>query len=77
VSGSASIIIWLVGPTGIASRGWLCFGHKACARLSVLYKRASRLFTDLGQARGEVGCRGDERARRTPPLIIDDWGRNR
>ena len=43
----------------------------------MLYKRASRLFTDLGQARGEVGCRGDERARRTPPLIIDDWGRNR
>jgi hypothetical protein len=25
---------------------------------SVLYKRASRLFTDLAQARGEAGCRG-------------------
>jgi DNA replication protein DnaC len=29
-------------------------GHKACREgFSVLYKRASRLFTDLAQARGE------------------------
>ena len=45
----------LVGPTGIG-KSWLAcaLGHKACREgFSVLYKRASRLFTDLAQARGE------------------------
>jgi DNA replication protein DnaC len=45
----------LIGPTGIG-KSWLAcaLGHKACREgFSVLYKRASRLFTDLAQARGE------------------------
>jgi hypothetical protein len=39
----------LIGPTGIG-KSWLAcaLGHKACREgFSVLYKRASRLFTDL------------------------------
>jgi DNA replication protein DnaC len=67
----------VIGPTGIG-KSWLAcaLGHKACREgFSVLYKRASRLFSDLTQARGEG---------RLPPLlttlervrllIIDDWG---
>ncbi len=45
----------VVGPTGIG-KSWLAcaLGHKACREgFSVLYKRASRLFGDLTQARGE------------------------
>ena len=45
----------MIGPTGIG-KSWLAcaLGHKACRDgFSVLYKRASRLFTDLAQARGE------------------------
>src|SRR5205807_2314835 len=44
----------LVGPTGIG-KSWLAcaLGHKACREgFSVLYKRASRRFTDLAHARG-------------------------
>jgi DNA replication protein DnaC len=50
----------LIGPTGIG-KSWLAcaLGHKACREgFSVLYKRASRLFTDLAQARATAGCRG-------------------
>ena len=45
----------IVGPTG-TGKSWLAcaLGNKACRDgLSVLYKRASRLFADLAQARGE------------------------
>jgi DNA replication protein DnaC len=45
----------VVGPTGIG-KSWLAcaLGHKACRDgFSVLYKRSSRLFGDLAQARGE------------------------
>ena len=45
----------VVGPTGIG-KSWLAcaLGHKACREgFSVLYKRATRLFADLTQARGE------------------------
>jgi DNA replication protein DnaC len=45
----------MIGPTGIG-KSWLAcaLGHKACRDgFSVLYKRASRLFADLAQARGE------------------------
>jgi DNA replication protein DnaC len=45
----------VVGPTGIG-KSWLAcaLGHQACREgFSVLYKRASRLFGDLAQARGE------------------------
>jgi len=42
---------------------------------SVLYKRASRLFTDLAQARGEGRLpRLMNALERTRLLIIDDWG---
>src|SRR3954468_11373738 len=45
----------IVGPTG-SGKSWLAcaLGNKACRDgFSVLYKRASRLFADLAQARGE------------------------
>ena len=51
---------YLAGSTGIG-KSWLAcaLGHKACREgFSVLYKRATRLFSDLTQARGEGGCHG-------------------
>src|SRR5216684_3427503 len=45
----------IVGPTG-TGKSWLAcaLGNKACRDgFSALYKRASRLFADLAQARGE------------------------
>jgi DNA replication protein DnaC len=67
----------LIGPTGIG-KSWLAcaLGHKACREgLSVLYKRASRLFTELAQARGEGRLlRLMTTLERTRLLIIDDWG---
>ena len=67
----------LIGPTGIG-KSWLAcaLGHKACREgFSVLYKRASRLFTDLAQARGEGRLpRLMTTLERTRLLIIDDWG---
>jgi DNA replication protein DnaC len=41
-------------------KSWLAcaLGHKACREgFSVLYKRASRLFTDLAQGAAKAGCR--------------------
>ena len=67
----------LIGPTGIG-KSWLAcaLGHKACREgFSVLYKRASRLFTDLAQARGEGRLlRLMTTLERTRLLIVDDWG---
>jgi DNA replication protein DnaC len=67
----------LIGPTGIG-KSWLAcaLGHKACREgFSVLYKRASRLLTDLAQARGEGRLpRLLTTLERTRLLIIDDWG---
>src|SRR5256885_739643 len=67
----------LIGPTRIG-KSWLAcaLGHKACREgFSVLYKRASRLFTDLAQARGEGRLpRLMTTLERTRLLIIDDWG---
>ena len=57
---------------------WLAcaLGHKACRDgFSVLYKRASRLFADLAQARGEGRLpRLLTTLERIRLLIIDDWG---
>ena len=67
----------IIGPTGIG-KSWLAcaLGHKACRDgFSVLYKRASRLFTDLAQARGEGRLpRMLTTLERIRLLIIDDWG---
>src|SRR5438270_2258924 len=67
----------LIGPTGIG-KSWLAcaLGHKACREgFSVLYKRASRLFTDLAQARGEGRLpRLMTTLEPTRLLNIDDWG---
>ena len=51
-------------------------GNKACRDgFSVLYKRASRLFADLAQARGEGRLsRLMTTLERTNLIIIDDWG---
>jgi len=67
----------IIGPTGIG-KSWLAcaLGHKACRDgFSVLYKRASRLFVDLAQARGEGRLpRLLTTLGRIRLLIIDDWG---
>jgi DNA replication protein DnaC len=67
----------VIGPTGIG-KSWLAcaLGHKACREgFSVLYKRASRLFGDLTQARGEGRLpRLLATLERVRLLIIDDWG---
>ena len=67
----------MIGPTGIG-KSWLAcaLGHKACREgLSVHYKRASRLFADLAQARGEGRLpRLMTALERIRLLIIDDWG---
>jgi DNA replication protein DnaC len=67
----------IVGPTG-TGKSWLAcaLGNKACRDgFSVLYKRASRLFADLAQARGEGRLlRLMNTLERTKLIIIDDWG---
>jgi DNA replication protein DnaC len=67
----------IVGPTG-TGKSWLAcaLGNKACRDgFSVLYKRASRLFADLAQARGEGRLsRLMTTLERTNLVIIDDWG---
>src|ERR1700722_365368 len=67
----------IVGPTG-TGKSWLAcaLGNKACRDgFSVLYKRASRLFADLAQARGEGRLsRLMTMLERTNLIIIDDWG---
>ncbi len=65
------------GPTGVG-KSWLAcaLGHKACREgLSVLYRRAPRLFAELATARGEGNLpRLMAKLERTRLLIIDDWG---
>jgi DNA replication protein DnaC len=67
----------IIGPTG-TGKSWLAcaLGNKACRDgFSVLYKRASRLFADLAQARGEGRLlRLMNTLERTKLIIIDDWG---
>jgi DNA replication protein DnaC len=64
-----------VGSTG-TGKSWLAcaLGNKACRDgFSVLYKRASRLFADLAQARGEGRLpRLMTTLERTNLIIIDD-----
>jgi len=67
----------IVGPTG-TGKSWLAcaLGNKACRDgFSVLYKRSSRLFADLAQARGEGRlARLIATLERVNLLILDDWG---
>ncbi len=67
----------IVGPTG-TGKSWLAcaLGNKACRDgFSVLYKRASRLFADLAQARGEGRlARLMTMLERANLIIVDDWG---
>lgn len=67
----------IVGPTG-TGKSWLAcaLGNKACREgFSVLYRRASRLFADLAQARGEGRiARLMISLDRISLIIIDDWG---
>lgn len=67
----------IVGPTG-TGKSWLAcaLGNKACRDgFSVLYKRTSRLFSDLAQARGEGRlARIIASLERINLLILDDWG---
>ncbi len=65
------------GSTG-TGKSWLAcaLGNKACRDgFSVLYKRTSRLFADLAQARGEGRlARLIAVLERVNLLILDDWG---
>jgi DNA replication protein DnaC len=67
----------ICGPCG-TGKSWLAcaLGHKACREgVSVLYRRAPRLFAELATARGEGRLsRMLTMLERTRLLIIDDWG---
>jgi DNA replication protein DnaC len=59
-------------------KSWIAcaLGNKACREgVSVLYRRAPRLFADIATARGEGRlARLMTTLERTRLLIIDDWG---
>ncbi len=67
----------ITGPTGVGKTYLGCaMGNKACREgLSVLYQRATRLFYELGVARGEGRyLRVLKAIGQVELLIIDDWG---
>jgi len=67
----------ITGPTGVGKSYLACaFGQKACRDgLSVTYRRASRLFEELAQARADGTLPSVmRRLARTRLLIIDDFG---
>jgi len=69
--------ILLTGPCGVGKSYIACaLGHKACLEgYRVLYLRATRLFADLGLARGDGRySKLMNTIARTDLLIIDDWG---
>lgn len=67
----------IVGPTG-TGKSWLALRawHSSMPRrLLVLYKRVSRLFADLAQARGEGRlARLIAALERVNLLVLDGWG---
>ena len=69
--------IILTGPTGIGKSYLACaLGHKACRDgFAVLYRRATRLFDELAQARAD-GTRPlvMRRLAKANVLILDDFG---
>lgn len=69
--------LMIIGPTGVGKSYLACaLGHKACREgLSVSYHRTSRLFYELGMARGEGRyLRLLKTLGQTDLLILDDWG---
>ena len=67
----------ITGPTGVGKSYLACaFGQKACRDgLSVAYRRASRLFEELTQARADGTLPSVmRRLAKTRLLIIDDFG---
>jgi DNA replication protein DnaC len=69
--------IILTGPTGIGKSYVACaFGNKACRDgYGVLYRRTSRLFDELAQARADgTYAQVLRRLAKTPVLILDDFG---
>jgi len=67
----------ITGPTGVGKSYIACaFGQKACRDgFSVLYRRASRLFEELAQARADGTLPTVlRRIAKTRLLIIDDFG---
>lgn len=69
--------IILTGPTGVGKSYIACaLGQKACRDgYGVLYKRTSRLFDELAQARADgTYTLALRRIAKTPVLILDDFG---
>ncbi|MEM6275243.1 MAG: IS21-like element helper ATPase IstB [Myxococcota bacterium] len=69
--------IILTGPTGVGKSYLACaLGQKACRDgYGVLYKRTSRLFDELAQARADgTYALALRRIAKTPVLILDDFG---
>ncbi|WP_163988678.1 IS21-like element helper ATPase IstB [Pyxidicoccus caerfyrddinensis] len=69
--------ILLTGPTGVGKSCLACaLGHKACRDgYSVVYRRASRLFDELAQARADgTYPHVLRRLAKAQVLILDDFG---
>ncbi len=69
--------VLLTGPTGVGKRFLACApGHKACREgSSVVYRRASRLFDELAQARADgTYLHLHKRLAKAQVLILDDFG---
>jgi DNA replication protein DnaC len=69
--------ILITGPTGVGKSYLACaLGHQSCRQgLSVLYHRCSRLFSELGVARGEGRyLRVLKLVAQVELVILDDWG---
>lgn len=69
--------VLLTGPTGVGKSYLACaLGHKACLLgYKVLYFRTSRLFEDLGVARGDGRyLKLMNSIARADLIILDDWG---
>jgi len=69
--------VLIVGPTGTGKTYLGCaLGHKACRDgFNVIYRRASRLFAEILQAKGEGRhLKFLAAVAKADLLVIDDWG---